>query len=66
MSGLSDLGDLDHLSEAERLALCEELGRLNRMVPLSPAPETTDASPPCRTPAAPGAGDSFSTQGAPA
>lgn len=65
MSGLSDLVDLDHLSDAERLALCEELGRLNRMAPFSPAPATTDASPPCRTPAAAGAGDSSATtQGA--
>lgn len=62
MSGLSDLVDLDNLSEAERLALCEELGRLNRMVPLSssPAPDL----PPGRTPAAAGAGDSFPKQGA--
>ena len=35
MSGLSDLHDYD-LTDAERLALCAELERLNRL-PLGPA-----------------------------
>ncbi|MGA0588885.1 hypothetical protein ACO2Q2_17450 [Dyella sp. KRB-257] len=36
MSGLSDLIDCD-LTDAERLALCAELKRLNRVSPPDPA-----------------------------
>ncbi len=43
MSGLSDLHDYD-LTDAERLALCAELERLNRLSPPAPAER---ASSPC-------------------
>lgn len=62
MSGLSDIYDL---TDAERLALCQELGRLTRIVPLSLSPAPEAATPrSSRSPAAAGAGDSFPEHGA--
>lgn len=52
MSGLSDLHDYD-LTDAERLALCAELERLNRLSPPGPAEL---ASSPCEVEHA-GSGD---------
>lgn len=60
---MSGVGDLYDLSDDERLALCQELGRLTRIVPLSSVPETA-TSPARRPPTASGTGDSSAEQGA--
>ena len=44
MSGYSDL--IVYESEAERNAVCAELARMLRVLPLNPSPATT-AVPPC-------------------
>jgi len=59
MSGYSDLTVYE--SEEERNAVCAELARMLRIVPLQSSPAPATGLPPCRTPAAAGAGDSFAT-----
>lgn len=54
MSGLCDLHDYD-LTDAERIALCAELDRLNRVSP--PDPSERGAASPCVVAAHAGSGD---------
>lgn len=56
MSGLSDLHDYD-MTDAERLALCAELKRLNRLSPSHPAER--EAASPCAGSAPAGLGDHY-------
>lgn len=63
MAGYSDLSD--YVSDEERDAVCAELARMLRIVPLDRlSPSPASGLPPSRTPAAAGAGESIPTQGA--
>ena len=55
MSGL----DLSEFASDDLAPVLDEMARLLRVVPLSTSPSPATGLPPCRTPAAAGAGDLY-------